>query len=124
MSEWVFCQDGFIETDVIRWEEPVWEQRGPRQGKSVIIGERLLTAEVLEEDEEGGWVKLLVRDCKVLKDKTNGRKNLTEKKDAQIRRQRRNVIKGRPERMLRDDESVRADLCSPGSRFPGEGRGS
>ena len=38
----IFCESDFIEGDVIRWKEAVWEKRGPKQGGSVRIGDRLL----------------------------------------------------------------------------------
>ena len=42
MAGWIFCESDFIEGDVIRWKEAVWEKRDPKQGGSVRIGDRLL----------------------------------------------------------------------------------
>ena len=61
MSEWIRCNDGFVEADVIRWKEAVWQTKRRRQDKALRIGERLITAEVIEADDE--WIKLLVRGC-------------------------------------------------------------
>ena len=98
-----FCQGGFIEADVIRWKEAVWEKRGPRQGRAVHIGDRLVTAEVIAEDAESGFVTLLVREDRIFR---------TLKKDEKIRRKRATVEKGRPERLLWSDESARAALTA------------
>lgn len=60
-------RDGFIEADVIRWKEGIYERKGPRQGCVVRIGDRLVTAEVLGEVDEEGWVYLLIRSSEILK---------------------------------------------------------
>lgn len=72
MGKWVAADGGFIEADVIRWKESVYERRKKKRGKSPRIGERLITAEVLREADRDGWVRLLVRDCKVTADEVVG----------------------------------------------------
>lgn len=57
--DWIATGHDFTECDVIRWIEVVWERKGPkRQTRSIKIAEREVIAEVLEEDEEEGWVYL------------------------------------------------------------------
>jgi len=110
MSEWIFCQSKFIEADVIRWQEPVWEKRGPRQGRAVHIGDRIVTAEVICEDQETGYITLLVLECRVIEDKTRRLKITPLQSKERIRRKRSTLEKGKPERMLWTDESARAEL--------------
>ena len=66
MAEWVSAADGFIEADVIRWKEGVFKPRRSRKGRSVRIGEQLVTAEVLRESDVKGFVPLLVRGCEII----------------------------------------------------------
>jgi hypothetical protein len=97
---------------IIRWKEAVWEKRGPRQGRAVHIGDRLVTAEVIAEDAESGFVTLLVREDRILEDKTAKKTIRPLKKDERIRRKRATLERGRPERLLWSDESARAALAA------------
>ena len=63
MTKWIPCGDGFIEADVVRWKEGVWERRSHRRNaRAVNVGERVVTGEVLNDDGDG-WVRILVRRC-------------------------------------------------------------
>jgi hypothetical protein len=114
MTEWIFCYGDFIAADVIRWKEPVWEKRGPKQGRAMIIGDRLVTAQVLREEEDSGFVILLVMACEVLLDKSRRKTIQPLEKNKEIARKRKSLEKGRPERMLweGDGECVRAGLVT------------
>jgi hypothetical protein len=112
-AEWIPCGSGFIEADVIRWNEGVWHKPRGRRGRTVNIGERQVIAEVIRD--EGDWVDLLVRDCTVSSEKP-GRKVLPLAKKLEVRRKRRTIQKGKPQRLLWSDESVRALLVS---KLPG-----
>jgi hypothetical protein len=76
----------------------------------VRIGDRILTAEVIHEDEDTSYVTLLVLACVVEPDKNHPHKSLAVGIKKQIRRRRSTLEKGRPERMLWTDESARAAL--------------
>ncbi len=55
MAEWVSIQDGwYIMADVIRWKEGVYSQWRSRKTKAPRLGDRLVTAEVLEEPDGDG----------------------------------------------------------------------
>lgn len=101
---------------MIRWKEGVWERRSRRRNaRAVNVGDRLVTAEVLrEEDEE--WVHLLVRRCEMVSEKF-GRKVTLLPKDEEIRRRRRTIERGEPERLPWSDETARGALIS---RFLGK----
>jgi hypothetical protein len=43
MVEWISCGRGFIQADVVKWRQGIWEKRGPYKGKVVRIGDRLKT---------------------------------------------------------------------------------
>ena len=92
-AEWVPCGSGFIEADVIRWNEGVWQKPRRRRGRAVNIGDRVVIAEVVRD--EGGWVDLLVRGCSVLSEKF-GRKVVPLPKSAPVRRKRHTIEKGKP----------------------------
>ncbi|MGQ0619372.1 MAG: hypothetical protein ACT4QA_05560 [Panacagrimonas sp.] len=118
MAEWIACGDGYIEADVIRWKEPVWERR---RGKARKIGDRLVTAEVLREADEKEFVRLLVRGCDVISETPQHlQATLLLKKDAEIRRKRQTLTRTKPERLLWSDESARGIAASKflGNRDP------
>ena len=57
MTIWLACADGFIQADVIRWQEGIWERRGPKGARSMKIGDREVIAEVIDGPQstpEGG----------------------------------------------------------------------
>jgi len=117
MTKWIPCSGGFIEADVVRWTEGVWERRSRRKNaRATNVGERLVTGEVIREDAEG-WVFILVRDCAMVSEKT-GRKVSLLAKGEEIRRRPKTISRGRAERLPWSDESARANLAS---RFLGKG---
>lgn len=113
MTEWVAVGGGFIQGDVIRWNEGDWVRRGARgRGKSVLVGERGVTAEVLQAADRDGWVRLKVVACKVGVSRIHRKEVTALKAGAEIKRAYKTIVKGRPERLLWSDESVRASLSS------------
>lgn len=113
-AEWIPCDSGFIEADVIRWNEAVWHKPRGRRGRTLNIGERLVIAEVIRDEAE--WVDVLIRGCTLVIEKP-GRKVFPLLKGQEVRRKRRTIERGKPERLLWSDESARAILAS---RFLGE----
>ena len=112
MAEWIGCGDGFIAADVVRWTEGVWERRTWR-GKARKLGERRVTAEVLREADENGWVRLLVRGCETVSEKPMRRpKTLLLQKGTEIKRGRKTILRGTPERLTWSDESARSIVAS------------
>ncbi len=109
MQKWVPCGSGFIEADVIRWKEAVWEKRQRLRGRAVNAGDRMVVAEVIRDAD--GWVELLVRECSIVSEKP-GWLLKPLPKNVEARRRRRTIERGNPERLLWSDESVRAGLKS------------
>ncbi len=81
-AEWVPCGSGFIEADVIRWNEGVWQKPRRRRGRAVNIGDRVVIGEVVRD--QGGWVDVLVRGCSVASEKP-GRKVALLPKGQEVR---------------------------------------
>lgn len=111
MQEWVPIQEGgFVVADVIRWKEGVY---GHRRGKAKTprLGDRLVTAEVLKEPDQKGYVRLLVRQCEILSE-LSVRKPPLIATTTEIRRGIRTIMRGKPERLLWSDESARAMVAS------------
>lgn len=106
LGEWVSAAEGFIEADVIRWTEGIYEKRRGKKGKSRRLGERQVTAEVIEATDDG-WLKLLVRACTVTKDDFAGARLPTPTIGDTIKRARKTIERGKPERLLWSDESAR-----------------
>ena len=110
MESWIECaKTGFLEADVVRWTEGIWERRGPKGKRPVKIGERVVIAEVIDV-EDSGWVTLLVRDCIVKWDKTDGKANYSLRVDEELRRKQTTLERGGPERLPWSDETAREAL--------------
>ena len=75
------------------------------------MGEQIVTAEVLKEPDAKGWVRLLVRKCEILTELTT-RKLFPISGNTEIRRAKKTIMKGKPERLLWSDESARAIVAS------------
>jgi hypothetical protein len=97
-----------MEADVIRWKETAWEKRRGR-GRAVNAGERTVIAEVIRDKD--GWVELLLRGSTVVSEKP-GWLLKPLPKNLEVRRKRRTIERGNPERLRWSDESVRAGLKS------------
>ena len=98
-----------MEADVIRWKEAVWEKRQRLRGRAVNAGDRMVVAEVIRDAD--GWVELLIRECTIVSEKPGWLlKPLPN--NVEVRRRRRTIERGNPERLLWSDESVRAGLSS------------
>lgn len=111
MAEWIPTTSGFIEADVIRWKEGVFKPRRGK-GKAVKLGDRLMVAEVLRQDNE--WVYLLVRHCE-LASVTTG--NLPRQvpllhNGIETKRKRNTIVRGKAERLRWSDESARSMIAS------------
>lgn len=113
MTEWVAVGGGFIQGDVIRWKEGDWVRRGTRgRGRSVLVGERAVTAEVLQAADRDGWVRLKVVACVVGETRIHRKVVMTLKAGTEMKRAYKTIVRGKPERLLWSDESVRASLAS------------
>ncbi len=112
MDQWIPAKD-FIAADVVRWTEGIYDRR--RRGKALRIGERLIAAEVIERGKDG-WVKLLVRACTITKDEFAGKSILPLKAGEQVRRGEKTILRGKPQRLLWDDETARQAVVNGSSR--------
>jgi hypothetical protein len=112
MHQWIPATD-FIAADIVRWTEGIYDRR--RRGKALRIGERLVAAEVIERGRDG-WVKLLVRACTITKDEFAGRPILPLKAGEQVRRGEKTILRGKPQRLLWDDETARQAVVNGSSR--------
>ena len=111
MRKWIPCGGGFIEADVIRWKEGVFAKPGRHSEHAINIGDLLVIAEVLRDGEEDGWVYLLIRGCEVVTEKTQ-KKVEKLKTGTEVKRMRRTIERGKPERLRWSDEVARALLVS------------
>ena len=112
MTAWIPLQGGFIEADVIRWEEAVFGRPGRRTKRPMKIGARRVTAEVLKGPDSDGWVALLVRQCEVLSETVIGQVVEAFKNGKEIRRSEKTILRGKPERLPWSDESARDIVAS------------
>ena len=116
MDQWVPATD-FIAADVVRWTEGIYDRR--KRGKALRLGERLIAAEVIERGKDG-WVKLLVRASSITKDEVAGRAITLLKPGEAVRRGEKTILRGKPQRLLWDDETARQAVVqgiSRGSRY-------
>jgi hypothetical protein len=112
MAVWIPVGDGFIEADVIRWKEPVFKNRW--RGQPALVGDRLVTAEVLREADQDGWVYLLVRHSEVVSVRTSWQLSDVQlpATGKETQRRLRTILRGNPERLAWSDESARAIVAS------------
>ena len=61
MPKWIPCNGKFVVSDVCRWREPVWKPRARKSSKAVVIGERLITAQLTRCD--GDWLEFELMSC-------------------------------------------------------------
>jgi len=117
VEQWISASEGFIQADVIRWTEGIYAKHRRKNAKSPRLGERLVTAEVLEATDDG-WLKLLVIGSVVTKDEYAGSRLPPLNTGERIKRARKTVERGKPERLLWSDETARASICER-SKFLG-----
>lgn len=98
-QEWVVCGAEFIEGDVIRWHEGVFENSRYDRKKRVNIGERSITAQVVYDPSDLNE-KL---ELQILK--SDGTRPY--KPDELLRRARRTVSREDTERLAWSDEEAR-----------------
>lgn len=108
MDQWIPATD-FIAADVVRWTEGIYDRR--RRGKALRIGERLVAAEVIDRGKDG-WVRLLVRACTITKDEFAGRPIIPIKAGEILRRGEKTILRGKPQRLLWNDETARAAVLA------------
>lgn len=107
--KWIECGGDFIEADVIRWTEAVWQKRS-RRARPTKVGQRIVTAEVLRPECARGFVSLLVRGCQSAEEGGPGQQAHALRKNEEIARKRQTIERGDPKRLLWSDESARAAL--------------
>jgi hypothetical protein len=106
LGDWISAEEGFIAADVVRWTEGIYEKRRSKKAKARRLGERLVSAEVIE-DSGDGWLTLLVRACIITKDIYAGSTIPPMRIGDTIKRARRTIERGNPERLVWSDESAR-----------------
>lgn len=116
MGGWVSAEDGFIKADVIRWTEGIYEKRRGKKAKTRRLGERQVSAEVIEVTGDG-WLKLLIRRCVITKDDYAGGTIQALRNGDTIKRARKTVERGKPERLLWSDEGARAAVLASSTVF-------
>jgi len=107
-SDWVKCGSDFTPGDVLRWTEAIWleTKRKSRKKKPTKIGERRVTAAVLELDSRD-YVRLSVIKEDILSNEY-GMPLKPLKKEQVIVKKRATIARGKPERLKWTDETVRA----------------
>lgn len=115
MQKWIPCGESFIVGDVIRWREPVWKEKRSPRSRSVTIGERVITAEVLRSETDG-WVELSTRHCETTRKKNWWKAMPLNLKAGELLSRRRGPIEKDGAERYRwggtEGESVRGQLTS------------
>lgn len=111
MTDWIPVEGEFIQADVVRWREAVFYKPRRRGARAVKFGTRQVIAEVLREEDQDRLVLLLVRGCEGSSEMV-GKPVEIFKKGTQVRRARRTIMRGQPERLVWSDETARSLLAS------------
>ena len=123
MTAWEPCGEDFQYGDIVRWKESIrpdggWRRR-KRKRSAVELGERIVTAQVVEELDDG-FVRLEVIDCKVKAGEyaavgKHAKKLEPLKKGETMRRKRATIARTGERRLSKADASPRL----PASKFTG-----
>ena len=118
MAEWIAAGEHFVEADVIRWQERVYQTRRRGRSKAAKIGERRVVAEVLRDVD--GWVCLLIRHCELMSVETGRLMRIVPllEPGTEVKRKRQTIVNGKVERLQWTDENVRSVIVS---KFLGRG---
>lgn len=113
MTEWVrVTGEKLMRGDVWRWQEAVYEARGPRGGRYVLMGYRVVTAQCLKEEERAGHWVFEVRSCVVGESRNWQCAIPSFKVGEKIERTYAKIMKGQPERLLWSEEGMRSVMAS------------
>ena len=108
METWIKGGLIFVESDVIRWTESVFQnppsQR--RKKKAVYVGKREVIAEVLASADARGFMKLRVQTCKAVSTR-EGFSVIGLKKNDELNRKQTTLCKGGLQRLKWRDEATR-----------------
>lgn len=106
---WLSARD-FIEADVIKWVEGIFERKGKKNPRSVRVGERTVVAEVVRDGMGDDWALLLVLRSELTTSGTDGKARALEA-GSTVRRKRATILRGSVERLQWSEEDVRERLC-------------
>ncbi|HEV8414167.1 MAG TPA: hypothetical protein VGQ49_11270 [Bryobacteraceae bacterium] len=113
MPDWIPCKDDYRIGDVLRWREPVWKPKARKNSRTVLIGERLITAQVTHCDRE--WVEFALKSCETATAETWWKPIPELKADKPLKRRRSSLGKRSPKRRPwggKDGEAARAVVTS------------
>jgi hypothetical protein len=110
MAHWIAASDSFIEADIIRWTEGVFGKRRGKSAKAPFLGKRQVTAEILRIEPDG-WVHLLVRSVSEEPSEFAGTTMPKLEPQTAIKRARKTIHRGKPERLQWSDEEARASVA-------------
>src|SRR6185437_9379276 len=102
--EWVKWDGRLAVSDVLRWTQAIWPEK-KRRGQRPL-GERRVTAEVLEIDARG-YIRLSVMADEIIKNE-HGMPLKTLRRGEIIVRKKATIGRGSPERKKWDDEAHRS----------------
>jgi len=112
MPKWIPCGESFVTGDVVRWKEPVWKPKARKSSKPKMIGERLITAQVVQCDAE--WVEFALQSCQTTNAELWWKRIPELKANEPLRRRRGPLLKKSPERRPwdgKDGEAARSALA-------------
>ena len=96
MPKWIPCKDDYRVGDVVRWREPIWKPKARKNSRGVVIGENLITAEVVRCD--GEWIEFALMSCETTRAEAWWKPIPALKADKPLKRRRGPLGKRNPER--------------------------
>ena len=117
--KWMPSKGDPIPDDIYRWRQPAWKPKARKTSKSVIIGERDITARLKKCD--GDWLEFELMSCKTTNAELWAKRIPELKVGEPLRISRRVFMNRNPERRPwggKDGESARAIIAaSAASKF-------
>ena len=118
MPSWTPCRGDYRVGDVIRWREAVWKPKARKSSRAVVIGERLIKAQVLKRDDE--WIEFTLKSCETTNAETWWKPIPPLKADKPLKRRVSSFGKKNPERWSwggKDGEAARRAVAGKISKF-------
>lgn len=113
MPDWIPCKGDYRVGDILRWREAVWKPKARRNSRTVMIGERLITARLTQCD--GDWLEFALKSSETKNAETWWKPIPELKTDKPLKRRRGALSKKNPERRPwggKDGEAARGIVAS------------
>jgi hypothetical protein len=106
---WEHAPSDLLESDVVEWTEAIWPPNSFRKKKRRPWGKQTVTGQITKIEDD--FIAVLVLKARITENNFSSELR-PHKVGTTIKKKRRALLKGRPERLHWSEEDVRAALLS------------